>query len=76
MKGRPPSSRLDRGEEIGPGTRHPLARLGRRRSGRHVPGGREAAEVIEPNHVHVGQQGHAIGRCTSDSPTDRSASQS
>ena len=57
MNGRAPSSSLHRAEELGARTRHPLAGLGRRRPGRYVPGGRERAEMIQANHVHVGQQG-------------------
>src|SRR5262245_24611162 len=48
---------LYRGEELSSGTRHPLARLGRRRPGWHVPGGCEGAEMIQSDRVHVGQQG-------------------
>src|SRR5215831_9847561 len=50
-----------RAEEVGARTRHPSAGLGRRRSGRDVPGGRERTEMIQANHIHVSQQGtHAV----------------
>ena len=56
MNGRLPNSRWTALKNSAPGTRHPLATLGGRRAGRYVPGRRKAAEVIEPNHVHVSQQ--------------------
>src|SRR5262245_55077971 len=56
-EGKTPQLLLYRGEKLGPRPRHPLARLGSRRPGGYVPGRREGAEVIEPNRVHVGQQG-------------------
>ena len=47
---------LDGLEELGARASDPLARLGRRGSRRHVPGRRERAEMIQPDHVHLGQQ--------------------
>jgi hypothetical protein len=44
-------------KEINAGSGHPLALLGCRGTGGDVPCAREPAEVIQPNHVHVRQQG-------------------
>ena len=56
MKGSVPRLLLDGLEELGAWASDPLARLCRRGSGRHVPGRRERAEMIQPDHVHLGQQ--------------------
>ena len=56
MNGRSPT-RSARPEEIGARAGHPFAGFRGRRSGRHVPGGSKRAKVIQPNHVHMGQQG-------------------
>ena len=57
MSGSRPSSLAGGPEEIGTGPGDPPALAGRRGAGRDVPGGREAAEVVEADQVHVGQQG-------------------
>src|ERR1700751_2370576 len=44
-------------KEIGARTLYPLSRLGVWCAGGNVPCGREAAEVIQPNRIHVGEQG-------------------
>ena len=44
-------------EKRNPGAWNPLATARVRRPRGDVPGGGEAPEVIEPDHVHVGQQG-------------------
>src|SRR4029077_7433308 len=44
-------------KEIGARTLYPLSRLGVWRAGGNGPCGREAAEVIQPNRIHVGEQG-------------------
>src|SRR5882757_7387365 len=47
---------LHRAEELRARTRHPLAGLRRRGSGGYVPGGRESAEMVQADRVHVSQQ--------------------
>src|ERR1700757_2514125 len=44
-------------KEIGARTLYPLSRLGACCAGGNVPSGREAAEVIQPNRIYVGEQG-------------------
>ena len=56
MKGRAPSSFSTAAKNSAPGPRTHWPALRRRGSRRHVPGRRERAEMIQPDHVHVGQQ--------------------
>ena len=56
MKRQGAEALLDGLEELGARASDPLARLRRRGSRRHVPGRREGAEMIQPDHVHLGQQ--------------------
>src|SRR5712692_10628907 len=44
-------------EEVGARTLHPLSGLSRWRARWNVPRGREAAEVIQANRIHVSEQG-------------------
>src|SRR5437899_10627960 len=47
---------LYRVEKISARTWYPLAGLGRTCPGRYMPGGRQATEMIQTNHIHVSQQ--------------------
>src|ERR1043166_1347970 len=44
-------------EKVRTRTLYPVARLGRWRARRYVPGGHKSAEVVQPNRIHVSQQG-------------------
>src|SRR5262249_16492540 len=48
---------LSRAEEVNARPGYPLPKLSSWGAGAYVPRGREAAKVIQPNHVHVREQG-------------------
>ena len=73
MNGRAPRLLLDGAEELGARASAPIGPLcAVDAPGWHVPGRREGAEMIQPNHVHVGQQrAQAVDAPAISAPTKR-----